>query len=87
MRDAERVTGPLAYHGEGPFWDARTGRLLCMDVLAGEIVARSLGGVALPRSSRLASSKDPGRHRLRSAVAPSDAIHDSASKATIKSWM
>jgi sugar lactone lactonase YvrE len=36
---AERVTIPVAYHGEGPFWDALTCRLLCMDVLAGEIVA------------------------------------------------
>lgn len=39
MRTAERLTNPVAYHGEGPFWDARTGRLFCMDVLAGEIVA------------------------------------------------
>jgi sugar lactone lactonase YvrE len=39
MRSAERVTAPVAHHGEGPFWDARTGRILCMDVLAGEIVA------------------------------------------------
>jgi sugar lactone lactonase YvrE len=39
MHNAERVTVPLAHHGEGPFWDARAGRLLCMDVLAGQIVA------------------------------------------------
>jgi sugar lactone lactonase YvrE len=39
MLSAERVTIPVAHHGEGPFWDAPTGRLLCMDVLAGEIVA------------------------------------------------
>jgi sugar lactone lactonase YvrE len=38
MRNAERVTVPVAYHGEGPFWDMPTGRLLSMDVLAGEIV-------------------------------------------------
>ncbi len=38
-RNAERVTEPIAYHGEGPYWDAPTGRLLSMDVLAGEIVA------------------------------------------------
>jgi sugar lactone lactonase YvrE len=38
MRRAERLTGPAAYHGEGPFWDAAKGRILCMDVLAGEIV-------------------------------------------------
>lgn len=39
MRDAERVTAPVTYHGEGPYWDAPTGRILCMDVLAGEVVA------------------------------------------------
>jgi sugar lactone lactonase YvrE len=38
-RKAERVTVPVAYHGEGPFWDAPNGRILCTDVLAGEIVA------------------------------------------------
>lgn len=36
---AERVTVPLAHHGEGPFWDAHRGRLLFMDVLAGAILA------------------------------------------------
>ena len=44
MRDAERLTVPLAYHGEGPFWDAPTGRLLCVDVLAGVVVAVSPAG-------------------------------------------
>lgn len=38
MRNAERVTEPVAYHGEGPYWDAPTGRILCMDVLAGAVV-------------------------------------------------
>lgn len=37
----------MAYHGEGPYWDAPTGRILCMDVLAGEIVAvDSSGGLS-----------------------------------------
>lgn len=39
MRSAERVTKPVMYHGEGPYWDARTGRIMCMDVLVAEIVA------------------------------------------------
>lgn len=38
-RQAERITPPLAYHGEGPFWDHSTRRLLFMDVLAGAILA------------------------------------------------
>jgi sugar lactone lactonase YvrE len=47
MGNPERVTVPVAYHGEGPFWDAPSGRILCMDVLAGEIVAVDpSGGVA-----------------------------------------
>lgn len=38
-RNAERYTRPFAYHGEGPFWDPRSDRLLCMDVLEGAVVA------------------------------------------------
>ncbi|MGE2689155.1 SMP-30/gluconolactonase/LRE family protein [Mycolicibacterium pulveris] len=33
------MTAPVMFHGEGPFWDHHTGRVLCMNVLAGEIVA------------------------------------------------
>lgn len=44
MRSAEQMTVPVAYHGEGPYWDATTGRILCMDVLAGEIVAVDSSG-------------------------------------------
>jgi sugar lactone lactonase YvrE len=45
-RIAERVTAPVAYHGEGPFWDARTERIFCTDVMAGEIVAVETSGRA-----------------------------------------
>jgi sugar lactone lactonase YvrE len=46
MHRAERITPPVAHHGEGPFWDERNNRLLCMDVLAGTIIAiDSKGGV------------------------------------------
>lgn len=46
MLTAERLTQPVAFHGEGPFWDSRTGRLLLMDVLASTVVAiDSAGGV------------------------------------------
>lgn len=44
MCSAERVTEPVVYHGEGPYWDAPTGRIMCMDVLVGEIVALDLTG-------------------------------------------
>lgn len=39
MRSAEKLTSSFAYHGEGPFWDRRGQRLLCMDVFAGTVVA------------------------------------------------
>lgn len=44
MLTAERLTKPIAYHGEGPFWDSRTGRLLLMDVLASTVIAIDAGG-------------------------------------------
>ena len=39
MLFAERITGPVTHHGEGPFWDEIHGRLLCVDALAGAVVA------------------------------------------------
>ncbi|MGD1282460.1 SMP-30/gluconolactonase/LRE family protein [Mycobacterium seoulense] len=37
----------MAHHGEGPYWDSSTGRILCMDVLAAEIVVvDSSGGLS-----------------------------------------
>lgn len=35
---AERITGRVVHHGEGPFWDDLNGRLLCTDLLSGVIV-------------------------------------------------
>ena len=45
MLRAERITGPVTHHGEGPFWDPLNNRLLCVDLLAGTIVAIGDGGV------------------------------------------
>lgn len=43
---AEQVTDPVSHHGEGPFWDASTSRILFMDVLVGDIIAvDSTGGL------------------------------------------
>jgi sugar lactone lactonase YvrE len=36
---AEAVTGPVAYHGEGPVWSARWGGLRWVDMLAGDVLA------------------------------------------------
>ncbi len=38
MAQAEQVTDRCAYHGEGPFWDARRSRLRFVDMLAGDVV-------------------------------------------------
>ena len=35
---AERFTVPCATHGEGPFWDAESERLLLVDMLAGAVL-------------------------------------------------
>src|SRR5256885_11273391 len=57
MRVAERLTAPFAHHGEGPFWDWRSKRLMCTDVLAGAVVAiDSVGGLhRYPVPSRAAT--------------------------------
>ena len=37
---AEQLTDPIAWHGEGPVWDARTGSLRWVDMLAGDLLRR-----------------------------------------------
>jgi sugar lactone lactonase YvrE len=44
MREAEQFTLPCAHHGEGPYWDSHSNRLLCVDVLAGAVVAIDSAG-------------------------------------------
>lgn len=44
MLTAERISARVTSHGEGPFWDARGNRLLCVDLLAGAIVAIEVDG-------------------------------------------
>ncbi len=39
---AEQITEPLADHGEGPCWLARSGELAWVDMLAGRVLATSL---------------------------------------------
>jgi sugar lactone lactonase YvrE len=36
--DAEQVTEPLTFHGEGPIWDPERGRLLIVDLLKGDVL-------------------------------------------------
>lgn len=44
---AEQITAPVAWHGEGPFWDDAGQRLLIVDMLAGAVV--DLASFAHPR--------------------------------------
>jgi sugar lactone lactonase YvrE len=43
---ASQVTDPVAFHGEGPFWDVSRERLLFVDMLAGAVVSLEHGEVA-----------------------------------------
>ncbi len=51
---AERVTDQVTHHGEGPFWDVATQRLLFVDMLAATVLTRDLTG-------RIETHKVPGR--------------------------
>ncbi|HET7111489.1 MAG TPA: SMP-30/gluconolactonase/LRE family protein [Gemmatimonadales bacterium] len=44
MSRAEQVTGPLAFHGEGPVWDAAAGVLRWVDMLAGDLLGLDAAG-------------------------------------------
>jgi sugar lactone lactonase YvrE len=41
---AEQVTGPVAYHGEGPVWSERWGGLRWVDMLAGDVLSLAPDG-------------------------------------------
>jgi sugar lactone lactonase YvrE len=41
---AEQLTGPVAYHGEGPVWSERWGGLRWMDMLAGDVLSLAADG-------------------------------------------
>jgi sugar lactone lactonase YvrE len=41
---AERVTDPVAYHGEGPVWSERWGGLRWVDMLAGDVLSLTPDG-------------------------------------------
>jgi sugar lactone lactonase YvrE len=45
---AERLTGPVAYHAEGPCWDAAAGDLLWVDMLAGDLLSLPAAAVTGP---------------------------------------
>ena len=60
---AEQITEPLALHGEGPCWLARSGELAWVDMLAGRVLATSLarGDDARRSTSRARSRRSCAR--------------------------
>ena len=46
---AEQVTGPVAYHAEGPVWSDRWGGLRWVDMLAGDVLSLGPDGVVSRR--------------------------------------
>ncbi|TDC47075.1 SMP-30/gluconolactonase/LRE family protein [Actinomadura sp. KC345] len=46
---AEQITGPVAYHGEGPVWSAAWGGLRWLDMLAGDVLSLAEDGTVARR--------------------------------------
>jgi sugar lactone lactonase YvrE len=47
MMEAERVTDPVTFHGEGPVWSERWGGLRWVDMLAGDVLQLAADGRVL----------------------------------------
>lgn len=65
--EAVNLSGPEAYHGEGPMWDDKLGALLWLDMLAGCVLRTDLSGATrrYPVGSPVAALVRPtsdGRH-------------------------
>jgi sugar lactone lactonase YvrE len=59
---AEPVTGPVAFHAEGPVWSARWGGLRWVDMLAGDVLALAGdGGVLRKHVDEVAAALRPRR--------------------------
>jgi hypothetical protein len=70
----EQVTGPVAFHGEGPVWSAAWGGLRFVDMLAGFGAVRSgrwLGRAPSGRGDRRCAAAEArwGRRHRRASVA------------------
>jgi sugar lactone lactonase YvrE len=51
MADVEQLTGPVAFHAEGPVWSPSWGGLRWVDMFAGDVLSMSLDG---PESGAIA---------------------------------
>ena len=58
----EQVTGPVAYHGEGPVWSERWGGLRFVDMLAGDVLSLEPdGSVGRHHVAEIAAAVRPRR--------------------------
>jgi sugar lactone lactonase YvrE len=58
----EQVTGPVAYHGEGPVWSERWGGLRFVDMLAGDVLSLEPdGSVRRQHVAEIAAAVRPRR--------------------------
>lgn len=53
---AENITGPVAFHGEGPCWSESWGGLRFVDALAGDLLTLNDGGARRLRTGEAAAS-------------------------------
>lgn len=59
---ADQVTGPIAFHGEGPVWSPSWGGLRWVDMLAGDVLALGAdGAVTRTRVGEVAAALRPRR--------------------------
>src|SRR5688500_2522960 len=59
---AEQVTDPVAYHGEGPVWSAKWGGLRWVDMLAGDVLSLGPAGVHRTHVGSIAAAIRPRRN-------------------------
>jgi len=60
--NVQRVTGPIAYHAEGPVWSAGWGGLRWVDMLAGDVLSLTVDGhVARRHVGEVAAAVRPRR--------------------------
>ncbi len=59
MSEVENVTGPIAYHAEGPVWSPSWGGLRYVDMLAGDLVTIEPGGVRRLHVGKVAAFHRP----------------------------
>jgi sugar lactone lactonase YvrE len=60
---AEQLTAPCTFHGEGPFWDAANNRLVLVDMLAGRLVSVDADGGIERRSVATVAAAIRARRR------------------------